>query len=140
MTLLRKALLDFATKACDDKVILTSAQMKDLFKLTLVAIKQTQRVGDTPATTQEVWQSESWKTLRGQLQASARFKNSSALQKMCARIESMTSATPKPPKKHKKDGLVPVAAKRKAEEEASGTEEIVETKKTKRKRVKKDRS
>ena len=60
--------------------------MKELFKLGILAIRQTNRI--SPETVGSIWQPESWTSLQEDL-VSSRFKNSPALHKMCEQIVRM---------------------------------------------------
>lgn len=65
----------------DDKGSLSAAQLKSLFKLAMTAIRQSQRRDIANA-----WNTSAWIPLRTKLEASARFKSSLALLKMCDQI------------------------------------------------------
>lgn len=136
MTLLRKSLLEAASGACDEKVVWTAAQFKELLKLGLVAARQTQRINRT--TVSEIWQPQSWHSLSGQLAASPRFKKSPGLQKMCEQIVRLSGADAVS-KSGKEEG-VSAATKRKADAIVETEESVVVAKKTKRKKVKTDKS
>lgn len=136
MTSLRKALLKTTTDACDDTIILTVAQMKELFKLALVAIRQTTRSNSQDA--QDVWQPEQWSALHSKLGSSARFKGSPALQKMCDQVVKTSQKSPAS-SKPKVNGT-PVASKRKVDE-VIGDEQTTEVIKTaKRRKAKSDKN
>src|ERR1700733_3938230 len=55
MPRLNAALADFLTEACDEKLTLTAPQMKELFKLGLAAVRQTQRVVSSQDTLRATW-------------------------------------------------------------------------------------
>ena len=130
LPLLRKSLIDTATDACSGRTDLTAPQMKELFKLGLVGVRQTQRFA--PGEMEDIWKPKSWKALQEKIGAS-RFSTSPALQKMCEQI-ARTSQTAVESK------TKPLQSKRKADEV---TEEIKDKhsspKKAKRKKVKVDR-
>src|ERR1700676_3371591 len=79
-------LVDFITKACDEELILTAPQMKDLFKLGLAALRQTHRAVSSQDTLRTIWQPSSWDALHRKLASSERFKASTTLQTMCLQI------------------------------------------------------
>lgn len=89
MPTLRASLLDLATKACADQSKVTAAQMKDLFKLVLAAVRQTRRYAE--ATVVEIWQPESWTTLKDTMVKSSKFASSVALHKMCDQVVHLTA-------------------------------------------------
>jgi DNA polymerase phi len=111
MTSLHKTLLTVISSACEEERGLTSSQMKDLFKLGIVAIRHTQRIDRTMC--QQIWQPESWHVLSGRLEAS-RFKSSPALQKMCGQLVSLTQATGSSKSSKGTDARTPGSTKRKA--------------------------
>jgi len=78
---LNELLVTVIESACDDKASLSAAQLKPLFKLAMTAIRQSQRRGIVNA-----WGTSAWIPLRTKLEASARFKSSVALLKMCDQI------------------------------------------------------
>jgi DNA polymerase phi len=86
MPLLRQFLLDVAKDSCSQKINFAASQMKELFKLGLMAIRQTTQI--SPETVGSVWQPQSWTSLQEDL-VSSRFKNSPALHKMCEQIVRM---------------------------------------------------
>ena len=129
MPLLRQLLLDLAQEGCSEKGNLTAAQMKELFKLGLLGVRQTKRV--SPSSTQQIWEPKSWRSLHQNLKIS-RLKASPALQKMCEQIIRMSEDTPsgKPPSKNA------IPSKRKAER--VNDDDATVPKKSKRKKVKGD--
>jgi DNA polymerase phi len=86
MPLLRQLLLDLAKDSCSKKINFTASQMKELFKLGIMAIRQTNQI--SPETVGSIWQSPSWTSLQAEL-VSSRFKNSPALHKICEQIVRM---------------------------------------------------
>jgi len=136
MKTLHDALVDFLTKACDEKLILTTSQMKDLFKLGLAAVRQTQRIATSRDTLQMIWRPGTWNALHKKVLSSERFKASTGLQTMCQQmtqlLQGMTSS-----KKSKiaKGETSTAASKRKAD--LSGNDgDVVATRIAKRKKVK----
>jgi len=125
MPLLRQLLLDLAQESCSEKGNLTPAQMKELFKLGLLGVRQTKRV--SPLSTQQIWEPKSWISLHQNLKTS-RLKTSPALQKMCEQIARMSEDISTSKNK--------VSSKRKAERVHD--DDATESKKTKRKKVKGD--
>jgi DNA polymerase phi len=129
MPLLRQLLLDLAQESCSEKGNLTAVQMKELFKLGLLGVRQTKRV--SPLSTQQIWEPKSWRSLHQHLKTS-RLKASPALQKMCEQIARMSEDIPsgKPLSKNT------ISSKRKAEKVHD--DDATESKKAKRKKVKRD--
>ncbi|KAG1875007.1 DNA polymerase phi-domain-containing protein [Suillus tomentosus] len=103
---LQTSVLHFIDSACDDQVSLSAAQIKDLFKLVMLSVRQASKVDNS---NQNVWDSEAWRTLHGRLVASKRFGSSTAILKLCSQVESALQA------KHSKQHNS-IASKRKAEE------------------------
>lgn len=106
MLALRQALVQSVTDACDDKAVLTPPQVKDLLKLGLFGIRQTQRIA-SETETKRVWDPEAWETVGQKLTYSERFKGSVGLQKTCQKLST---------------SQIPTTTKRKAE--ASGDEAV----------------
>ncbi|KAJ7751995.1 DNA polymerase phi-domain-containing protein [Mycena metata] len=106
MLALRQALIQSVTDACDDKAVLTPPQVKDLLKLGLFGIRQTQRIA-SETETKRVWDPEAWETVGQKLTYSERFKGSVGLQKTCQKLST---------------SQIPTTTKRKAE--ASGDEAV----------------
>ena len=133
MPLLRKLLLDLAQESCSEKGNLNAAQMKEIFKLGLLGVRQTKRL--SPPSTQQIWEPKSWRSLHQNLQTS-RLKASPAIQKMCEQVARMSEDVPS--RKPSAKNANPVASKRKVEE-VNGDDVIATTpKKSKRKKVKGD--
>ncbi|KAG6831186.1 hypothetical protein H0H92_012326 [Tricholoma furcatifolium] len=130
-TSLRTTLLDAATDACAEKNSLNAAQLKELLKLALVAVRQTQRT--IGASSSEIWQPSSWHSLTGRLNSSERFKKSSGLSKMCEQLVRLSKQ-----EASKKADTPVVKTKRKAEEILEVDDASAVAKKTKRKKVKSD--
>ena len=124
MPLLRQVLLDIAQESCTERGNLSTAQMKELFKLGLLGVRQTKRV--SPSSTQQIWEPKSWRSLQQNLKTS-RLKSSPALQKMCEQIACMSEDIP---------SKNTISSKRKAERVHD--DDATELKKTKRKKVKGD--
>ncbi|RDB24111.1 DNA polymerase V [Hypsizygus marmoreus] len=137
MKLLRKALLETTTQACEEKINFTAAQLKELLKLALVAIRQNQKISQTSVP--EIWQPDSWHTLSKTLGSCDRFKKSPGLQKMCEQIVRLSKTTDKGEGKGEKAAT---PAKRKASDlaDAEETAQSTNSKKAKRKKVKTDKS
>jgi DNA polymerase phi len=133
MPLLRELLLDLSQESCSEKGNLTAAQMKEIFKLGLLGVRQTKRL--SPPSTQQIWEPKSWRSLHQNLKTS-RLKASPALQKMCEQVARMSEDVPsgKPSAKNAN----PVASKRKVEEVNSDDVTTTTPKKSKRKKVKGD--
>ena len=99
--------------------------MKELFKLGMMAIRQTNQI--SPETVGSIWQPESWTSLQEDL-VSSRFKNSPALHKMCEQIVRMLDAAMKGPPANGKQ--------KRGIDEISGEALTEEPKKNKRKKMK----
>ncbi|KAK0503113.1 DNA polymerase phi-domain-containing protein [Armillaria luteobubalina] len=85
MTTLREALHELINDACDNKASVNVSQMKDLFKLALLAIRQTSRLPSSPDVG-AIWASSSWAELSGKLPNSAAFKSSTSIRAMCNEV------------------------------------------------------
>jgi DNA polymerase phi len=139
MRILYTALVDIITKACEEKLALTTSQMKDLLKLGLTALRQTQRIASSRDTLQTIWRPDTWDALRKKVLASERFKTSTAVQNMCLQMAKLSQGTISP--KNSKSGHVEtylesvVATKRKADIADVGGGSVA-TKESKRKKVK----
>lgn len=132
MSSLGKSLLELATSACDEKVTLSAPQLKEVFKLGLVAVRQTQRV--SPSSIGEIWPIDAWRAVSKRL-GTCHFKASPQLRTMCDQIVRAVETA---------GGLIPTektgkTAKRKAPD-SNGVDKPVVEKGTKRKKVKMDKS
>ncbi|KAF8911087.1 DNA polymerase phi-domain-containing protein [Gymnopilus junonius] len=132
MSLLRQLLLDLAKGSCSENAKLTSQQMKELFKLALLAIKQTKRI--SPTSVQSIWEPQSWKDLHELLKTS-RFKASPAL-KMCEQLVRLLETSEDA--EGQQATSKPTTSKRKANE-AKNLEVEAGAKPKKRKKVKADK-
>ncbi|KAG5652336.1 hypothetical protein H0H81_005357 [Sphagnurus paluster] len=135
MKLVRKSLLDAVIGACDEKNNLTAAHLKDVFKLVLLATRQTQRIDRDSAA--DVWQPDSWRIVAGRLEGSDRSKKSPGLKKMCEEILRLLNPVGSDKTQVKAEGK---AAKRKAEDIVETGNVISAVKKAKRKKAKTDNS
>ncbi|KAJ7083833.1 DNA polymerase phi-domain-containing protein [Mycena crocata] len=81
----REALVQTATDACEDKIIVTPQQMKDLLKIGLFGVRQTQRV-TSEAETRKLWNPEAWEMIGQKLTYSQRLKGSIGLRKTCQQL------------------------------------------------------
>jgi DNA polymerase phi len=127
MPLLRQFLLDVAKDSCSKNNNFTASQMKELFKLGIMAIRQTNQI--SPENVESIWQPQSWTSLQEDL-VSSRFKNSPALHKMCEQIVRMLQ---------KPDTVMKDSANGKQKrgiDEISGEALTDEPKKNKRKKMK----
>ena len=110
MPLLRQFLLDVAKDSCSKNNNFTASQMKELFKLGIMAIRQTNQI--SPQNVESIWQPQSWTSLQEEL-VTSHFKNSPALHKMCEQIVRMLQkpdAVMKDPAKGKqKRGIVEIS-------------------------------
>ena len=91
MSSLRQQLLEVAEDACKDSGVLTTAQMKEVLKLVLLGVQQTNRM--VPKATESLWKSDSWKSLIEKVQTSPRFRSSPVLVKLCERITSTSDGS-----------------------------------------------
>lgn len=128
MAVLNDHLLKVAGESCNEEGGLTASQMKDLFKLALLAVRQTKRI--SPTSTQLIWRSQSWVSLNRNLKNS-RFKASTGLQKMCEQIARTSEVASDTSAKIMKTS----GSKRKMEEIATETA-TSDVKKSKRKKSK----
>ncbi|KAF9500999.1 hypothetical protein BDN71DRAFT_1381267 [Pleurotus eryngii] len=85
---LRKALYDVISSAVEEKLVLSTPQMKELFKLGLLAQRQTS-VNVTDGA-EGIWLPETWTTLQSKISAAPRYKSSPALTTMCGRMAKVT--------------------------------------------------
>lgn len=119
---------------------LSTAQTKDLLKVTLAALRQTKKVLASSGALASVWKPKSWDLLHKKLATCERYKASTALASMSQQIIDLSQESPVTKKSKaasKQNGLeVPaVPAKRKA---TSGEiDEDASALKAKRKKVKK---
>lgn len=91
---LRKALYDVISSAAEEKLVLSTSQMKELFKLGLLAERQTSV--NVPDGAEGIWLPETWTTLQSKISAAPRYKSSPALATMCGRMAKVTKkAAPK---------------------------------------------
>ncbi|TFK27400.1 DNA-directed DNA polymerase, partial [Coprinopsis marcescibilis] len=105
ITELQRLLLDLATQSCTETLKLNATQAKELMKVVVAAVRQSKRI--IPDTLSDVWQSESWSTLKASFKASPRFKSSTAIHKMCEQVAQLSQkpdagGKEKPTKKKRK--------------------------------------
>ncbi|KZT74012.1 hypothetical protein DAEQUDRAFT_661194 [Daedalea quercina L-15889] len=88
---LRVVLLDVISQACEaSDASLTAAQVKELLKLALLAVRQTRHMcGDQALPT--IWEPSLWNDLSSKLAASSRFKSSTGLRLSCKEIAHVSS-------------------------------------------------
>ncbi|KDR81783.1 hypothetical protein GALMADRAFT_221648 [Galerina marginata CBS 339.88] len=130
MPLLKDLLLELANDSCDEKAELSVAQMKELFKLASLAVRQTKRL--SPATTQSIWEPKAWQALEQKLKT-CRFKSSPALPKMSEQVFRLSDLS------NGKYASKQAASKRKAGEVNNIDVETALAKPSKRKKVKEDK-
>ncbi|OBZ75369.1 DNA polymerase V, partial [Grifola frondosa] len=94
MPVLRQAVYDVVSKECDSEPTLIPAQVKEVLKLGLVAVRQTKRVSSAGKEVATIWEPSSWETLATKLAGSERFKTSTGLQAMCKQIMNMVREAP----------------------------------------------
>jgi DNA polymerase phi len=129
------------TKACEEKLVLTAPQMKDLFKLGLAGVRQTERVAPSQETLRTIWRPSTWDVLCTKVASSQHFKASAALQTMCLQMAKLSKGTTLPPKPKivkGKNNVESVPAKRKADRSGDdGDGDTAAATKAKRKKAKK---
>ncbi|TFK72185.1 hypothetical protein BDN72DRAFT_792794 [Pluteus cervinus] len=138
MSTLQKDILQTINDACDEKQSFTSAQLKDLLKIALSAVRQTQRVGAKHSISTKTWDATLWTSSKAKLAQSSRFKESTGLHKMCEQVVRASSQL----SKGTSEGPSQPPAKRKADQVDvdEGDATVKEGNKTKRKKPKKDKS
>jgi DNA polymerase phi len=94
MLSLRQALFDLTSGACNETVSLNTQQMKDLFKVGLLGIRQTKKLMPSSEDVALVWDPSAWDVLSTKLAISSRFKDSSALRTMCKQMAQTSQLTP----------------------------------------------
>ncbi|PPR04947.1 hypothetical protein CVT24_010405 [Panaeolus cyanescens] len=131
MPTLQKRLLAIVTESCSDDGKLNAAQLKDVFKLAMLSVKQTKRI--SPERVSTIWDSKAWEQLRQTLSQSTRFKASTGLQTTCKQISQLSAA------QDTKEAKATKPSKRKADE-ANDDASSKATKKAKHKKAKGDTS
>lgn len=126
------------TEACEEST-LTAAQLKDVFKLVLSAVRRTKRTC-SPTELSSLWDPASWDTLCDKLIASERFQASTGLHASCRQVVQLTStADGQEPKRSKVQKPVVdspvIKTKRKAEKGARSGEASDKAKRKKAKRA-----
>lgn len=82
---------------------LTTAQMKDVFKLVLTAIRQTKRFSKDSMEAGSLWKSDAWDALLEQLTTSEKYGQATGLHAMCKQVRDATRVSePREAKKAKK--------------------------------------
>jgi DNA polymerase phi len=140
MPQLRRVLINVMSTACDETATLNSAQMKELCKLALLAVRQTTRI-IPKADVSTIWEPNTWDRLCKKIAATERFKASTALQATCQQMVQTSRATTSPVKsKGARKDVKPdtPSVKRKKGVNLSGDEEKATPNPTKRKKVGKD--
>lgn len=92
MTSLRKSLYTLVSEACEEKATLNVAQVKDVLKLALSAIRQTLRLPSVDVDT--VWTPKKWQKLADKLTSSPTLKSSPALPALCQQIVKVAKGKP----------------------------------------------
>jgi DNA polymerase phi len=82
---LRDCLLNVMSSACKGTLTLTTSQVKDLLKLSLLAVRQTRR-SISQNDCSFIWQLGPWNTLCENLASAKCFKGSTVLQSLCQQI------------------------------------------------------
>lgn len=136
MPKLRQTLHDVISSACDDdSASLTHAQVKDLLKLGLMAVRQTKKVTPTPEELSSIWEPSLWEALASKLATSTRLKSSTGLQTMSKQIAHIISQASTNGNKTPK---TPAPLKRKLD--ATDEDAADSSTKIKRKKVKKPKA
>lgn len=134
---LQTVLLDTMSQACEaSDASLTAAQVKEILKLALLAVRQSRKAcGDQGLTA--VWNAAPWNNLSTKFAATSRFKSSTGLQSSCKEVARLIEQSAKSEDAPAKDGASEdsaAASKRKAGELDEGAPE---PQKAKNKKVKK---
>ncbi|KAI0806965.1 DNA polymerase phi-domain-containing protein [Fomes fomentarius] len=140
---LRQAIIETISKACDgDTTTLQPAHVKEILKVTLVAVRQTRRVIQDSKELTSAWQPSSWSDLRNALAGSDRFKEAVGLQAMCKQITELLQDDKSSAKTSTRKSKEKARTKRKAEDtEEGGDEGATENgKKAKHKKARKTKS
>jgi len=132
MSSLRQSLVDLISGACDGTISLTKHQLKNLFKLGLLAIRQTKRIILSSENIRVIWEPTIWVELQQKMVNSERFKASPPLRSMCQQIVDMAKAS-------SSEAQTGVSTKRKAEDAGGDEWGVKASKKAKRKKVKQDK-
>lgn len=144
MPTLQVAIVDLIGKACDEELVLTTPQMKDLFKLGVAAVRQTQRVASSQGALSSIWKPKSWDILHKKLLSCERFKASTALQSACQQITQLLQGTlvAKESKVAKGKHAVksPVTAPKRKADTNEDDEDALTARKAKRKKVRKTKA
>lgn len=92
MTTLPQRLQEVITTASRETTF-SAAQLKDLFKLVLLAVRQTKRyTSDKPEDLLKAWKAASWNDVLAALTTNDRFKTSTGLQSMCKQVLQLIQA------------------------------------------------
>lgn len=132
MKSLQKALLSVVGEACDETIAITAPQLKNLLKVGLLAVRQTQHTPSIQDPT-SIWDSASWSSAASKLSASARYKTSPALERMCKQIADIAAA--KDRKKHPPKAKQAGSGGLKRSVEEMGDEAVLDKKDKKRKKI-----
>lgn len=92
MPKLRQTLHDMIAGACDETSSLTHAQVKELLKLGLMAIRQTKKAVTTPEELSSLWEPSLWEALSKKIASSDRFKTSPGLQTLSKQMAQTASS------------------------------------------------
>lgn len=143
MPKLRQATLETISKACDgDATTLQPAHVKEILKVTLVAVRQTRRVTQDTKELSSAWQPFTWSELQKTLAKSDRFKEAVGLQAMCKQITELLQDDKSSSKTSAGKSKEKARTKRKAEdtEEGGGEGATESSKKAKHKKARKTKS
>lgn len=107
---------------------LTTAQMKDVFKLVLTAIRQTKRFFKDSTEAELPWKSNAWDGLLEKLTISEKYGQASGLHAMCKQARDATRVyEPRGPKKSKKSREAATSDEKPSEPKAKRKAREVET-------------
>ncbi|EIW84995.1 hypothetical protein CONPUDRAFT_47531 [Coniophora puteana RWD-64-598 SS2] len=136
MPALRDTIYETIVAACKSDKDFTAAQIKDILKLGLQAIRQTRKVDSSKCT--KIWKPSLWEELHQNLASSERFKTSTNLLSMCKQMQQTAkvseTAASKKAKKAQVNGEEGKPAKRKVDQTIDS--EVVNSPKPKRKKQK----
>ncbi|KAF8652685.1 hypothetical protein AX16_004190 [Volvariella volvacea WC 439] len=93
-------------QACENQLDISAAQIKDIFKLVLIAIRQTQRILSSSSTevplSKHAWLPDKWTSVAEKLSQSTRYKASPALRKMCEQVVQLAQKISSEPQRQGK--------------------------------------
>ena len=124
-----------------DSGALTTAQMKDAFKLVLTAIRQTKKYFKDSTEAGSLWKSDAWDGLLDQLTSSEKYGRATGLHAMCKQVRDATRLSePREAKKMKKSEGVTASGEKSSKSKAKRKAEEVEAPSEKPQKPKKKRA